>query len=534
MVVKKKKEISVDVLLLDTQSIQNLKAFTDDTEQNLPSLLLQCLHLHDGVQQIHCIKKIAPLLENLPSSSIGSDELRCCMSVLAEMYFTVGTKNPLKKVLGSLLNSVPDPCKKDTASALTSCLRREVTEEDVGSYRKVVDNLASCMDSFSLGGGCVISLMPEALRFLVKVLHTFQSQNKRLLGDGLAQTQLMHDLLTAVKLSMVLLQKCPDSVPDALLLQGPLWKTMCDLLRCFCGFLLDDDLLQNIQSTAGMAAILYLKIMIVDGDKLMDLVNNVILQSVAGSAVPDWFLACCDALCTDLPDTALLFLCQGALAMLDWKAGSLGCGGERLLLNLLSVLLSLSARPECHSSPRPSDDSGEESDAASLLDSDQAADVRRMVDSLVDAVNTTLKLQPDSATTQSSQGTPLRDATDRNIERFARSAFEAAGAALSPAFVAVWVAKAMVTWADTLRRGLCSQSGDPELVNMAAQIALADSERFRGVYSNLFVVPKKDGTVRPVLDLKILNRDNEMHLTPLIRYFFLRLETIIHSNKKRY
>ncbi|KAM4038567.1 uncharacterized protein ACNLHF_016924 [Anomaloglossus baeobatrachus] len=70
-------------------------------------------------------------------------------------------------------------------------------------------------------------------------------------------------------------------------------------------------------------------------------------------------------------------------------------------------------------------------------------------------------------------GTSLRDSTDRNIERFARSAFEAAGAALSPAFAAVWVAKTMVTWADTLRRGLCSQSGDPELVNMAAQIALA-------------------------------------------------------------
>ncbi|XP_073420301.1 tRNA (32-2'-O)-methyltransferase regulator THADA isoform X2 [Dendrobates tinctorius] len=206
--------------------------------------------------------------------------------------------------------------------------------------------MASCTDGFILGGRCVISLRPEALQFLLKVLHTFQSQNKRILGDGLAQTQLMHDLLTAVKLSMVLLQKCPESVQDVLQqdAQCPLRETMCDLLHCFCGFLLDDDLLQNIQSTAGMAVILYLKTMIVDSDKLMSLVNNLILQSGDPSAVPDWFMTCCKGLCSDLPDAALLFLCQGALAMLEWKAVNLGHEGERLLVNLLTVLLSLSAR----------------------------------------------------------------------------------------------------------------------------------------------------------------------------------------------
>ncbi|KAM3931868.1 tRNA (32-2'-O)-methyltransferase regulator THADA [Leptodactylus fuscus] len=344
MVVKKKKEISVDVLALDSPNIQNLKTFTDETEQGLPSLLLQCLRLQDGVQQIHCIKKIAALLENLPGTSSGTGVLRCCMDVLSEMYFTASAKNPLKKVLASSLSSVPDGCKSDTVSAFTSCLRKEIAVEDAGSYRKVLDSLASCMDSFSLGSSCVFSLLPEVLRFLVKVLHTFQSQNKRILGDGLAQTQLMHDLLTAVKLSMVLVQKCP--VQDSILqdAEGPLWKTMCDLLRSFCDILLDDDLLQNIQSTAGMAVILYLRTMLRDCDKLTHLVNTLILQPRDPADVPDWFLACCDSLCKELPDTALLFLCQGALAMLEWKSGNLDCGGEKLLVNLLTVLLSLSAR----------------------------------------------------------------------------------------------------------------------------------------------------------------------------------------------
>ncbi|KAG8584255.1 hypothetical protein GDO81_008754 [Engystomops pustulosus] len=342
MVVKKKKEISVDVLSLDSPNIQKLKTFTDDTEENLPSLLLHCLQLQDGVQQIHCIKKTVPLLQGLPGNSPDAEPFRCCLDVLSEMYFKVGTKNPLKKVLASSLNSIPDLCKSVAVSSFTSCLRKDIGTEDAGNYRKVVDNLASCMDSFSLGARCVLSLLPEVLQFLVKVLYTFQSQNKKILGDGLAQTQLMHDLLTAVKLSMVLVQKCPESVQRDD--QSPLRKTMFDLLCSFCDILLDDDLLQNIQSTAGMAVILYLKALLRDGDNLTHLVNNLILGCQDSTDVPDWFTARCDALCRDLPDTALLFLCQGALAMLEWKDGELGCGGEKLLINLLTVLLSLSAR----------------------------------------------------------------------------------------------------------------------------------------------------------------------------------------------
>ncbi|XP_069810892.1 tRNA (32-2'-O)-methyltransferase regulator THADA isoform X2 [Dendropsophus ebraccatus] len=346
MVVKKKKEISVDVLSLDSVNVKRLKNFADETGDNLPSLILQCLRLQDGVQQIHCVKKIVGLLESLPSSSCGTDSLRCCLDVLAEMYFTVGVKNPLKKVLASSLSSVPDSCNTDAVSAFTSCLRKDLAAEEAGSYRKVVDNLASCMDGFTLGSCCVTSLITEALQFLVKVLHTFQSHNKRILGDGLAQTQLMHDLLTAVKLSMVLVQKSPGAVQETMLpdIGGPLGKTMCDLLCSFCGILLDDDLLQNIQSTAGMAIVLYLKTMLKDCEKLTLLVNSLILQSWDPAEVPDWFTACCGSLCKDLPDTALLFLCQGALAMLEWKDGNLGLGGEKLLVNLLTILLSLIAR----------------------------------------------------------------------------------------------------------------------------------------------------------------------------------------------
>ncbi|XP_063774402.1 tRNA (32-2'-O)-methyltransferase regulator THADA isoform X2 [Pseudophryne corroboree] len=346
MVLKKKKEIKVDVLTLDGPSLEKLRAFADDKEQNLPSLICQCLQLQDGVQQIHCIKKIVPLLENLHSSTAGTEVLRCCLTVLAEMFFAVSAKNPLKKVLASLLVSVPDLCKKDAAYSFTCCLRNDITVEDPEHYRKAVGSLTSCMESFCLGSLCVSNLFQDVLRFLVKVLHTFQSQNKRVLGDGLAQTQLMHDLLAAVKLSMVVIQKSQVPAQESLQadVYSPLWKAMCDLLSCFTDILLDDDLLQNIQSTSGMAAILYLKTMLGDCDILTKLVSDLIMQSLDPVDAPDWFIECCGSLCMDLPDNALIFLCQGVLAMLEWKGGNLGQGGENLLLNLLKVLLSLSSR----------------------------------------------------------------------------------------------------------------------------------------------------------------------------------------------
>ncbi|KAE8600637.1 hypothetical protein XENTR_v10013341 [Xenopus tropicalis] len=346
MVLKKKKELKVDVLVFDGPSIQRLKDFVDEKEQNVPALLLQCVQLQDGVQQIHCIKQIVPILGSLPEDSTNAGMVCACLDVLSEMYFSLNSKNPLKKVLASSLNSVPDQYKPDAVSAFTRCLAEDIATEDPEQYRKVVDDLASCMENFSLGSSCVTSLFLEALQFLERVLRMFQSQNKRILGNGLAQTQLIHDLLTAVKLSMILVQKVQDPIQTALqsCSAAPLWRTLCDLLGRFADLVMDEDLLQNVQCTSGMAVVLYLKTMLHDSSKLPKLVSNVILCTVDPVDTPDWFLSCCRRFCMDLPDTALIFLGQGALAMLEWKDGSMGEGSEKLLLDLLDVLLFQSSR----------------------------------------------------------------------------------------------------------------------------------------------------------------------------------------------
>ncbi|CAJ0955857.1 unnamed protein product [Ranitomeya imitator] len=52
----------------------------------------------------------------------------------------------------------------------------------------------------------------------------------------------------------------------------------------------------------------------------------------------------------------------------------------------------------------------------------------------------------------------------------------------------------------------CRLAAIASLLKAGVIAPIPEKERFTGFYSNLFVVPKKDGKVRPILDLKLLNR----------------------------
>ncbi|CAJ0935182.1 unnamed protein product [Ranitomeya imitator] len=93
----------------------------------------------------------------------------------------------------------------------------------------------------------------------------------------------------------------------------------------------------------------------------------------------------------------------------------------------------------------------------------------------------------------SSEGASIKNPTDRQIDNMARSAFESLAAALFP-FLPLRRAKASAFF-----QAISSLKEDGVI------IPVPQSERIQGFYSNLFIVPKKDCTVRPILDLKLLN-----------------------------
>ncbi|XP_048152089.1 thyroid adenoma-associated protein isoform X1 [Corvus hawaiiensis] len=346
MVLKKKKEIQVDAFFLDHHQLEKLQRFSMTEEQNLASLLLHCAQLRNGIQQIQCIKQIMPLVKQMDQNSAGDPMVKACLDVLGETYFSLSGKNPLKKVLASSLNGLPGHLMVSAVQSFVCCLREELKTTDVYLYRKVLDNLASCMEDFSLGRACIKNLFEEVLQFLQKLLLDIQEENRKNHGNRIVQTQLMHDLLIAIKVSMMLIQKLQENIQGSLWKHNEsfVWQSMCSLLKSSTNFLMDATLLQTVQTTSGLAVILFIRAMYEPVEELPSLISDLLLGTMEHSAVPAWFVRNCGALCTaELPDSVLLFLCHGALAMLDWKNGSMGENGEKLLLDIASVLLSLSS-----------------------------------------------------------------------------------------------------------------------------------------------------------------------------------------------
>ncbi|XP_058692446.1 thyroid adenoma-associated protein [Poecile atricapillus] len=346
MVLKKKKEIRVDAFFLDHHQLEKLQRFSKAEEHNLASLLLRCAQLKNGIQQIQCIKQMMPLVEQMDQNSAGDPMVKACLDVLGETYFSLGAKNPLKKVLASSLNGLPGHLMMSAVQSFVCCLREELKTTDVYLYRKVLDNLASCMEDFSLGRACIKNLFEEVLQFLQKLLFDIQEENRQNHGNRIVQTQLMHDLLIAIKVSMMLIQKFQENIQGSLWKHSEsfVWQSMCSLLKSSTNFLMDETLLQTVQTTSGLAVILFTRAMYEPVEELPSLISDLLLGTVEHSGVPAWFVGNCGVLCTaELPDSVLLFLCHGALAMLDWKNGSMGENGEKLLLDIASVLLSLSS-----------------------------------------------------------------------------------------------------------------------------------------------------------------------------------------------
>ncbi|KFP89513.1 Thyroid adenoma-associated protein, partial [Apaloderma vittatum] len=351
MVLKKKKEIQVDAFFLDDQQLEKLQRFSKAEEQNLASLLLHCAQLNNGIQQIQCIKQILPLVKKMDQNSACDPMVKACLDILGETYFSLCVKNPLKKVLASSLNSLPEQFMTLAVESFVRCLREELKTTDVYLYRKVLDNLASCMEDFSLGRASIKNLFEEVLQFLQKSLLDIQEENRQVNsvknhGNHLVQTQLMHDLLIAIKVSMMVVQKLQENIQGSLWKhhESFVWRSMCSLLKSSTSFLVDATLLQTVHTTSGLAVILFIKAMYDPVEELPSLISNLLLGSLKLTGVPAWFVSNCGTLyMEELPDSVLLCLSHGALAMLEWKNGTMGENGEKLLLDIASILLSLSS-----------------------------------------------------------------------------------------------------------------------------------------------------------------------------------------------
>uniref|UniRef100_A0AAY5KM06 tRNA (32-2'-O)-methyltransferase regulator THADA n=1 Tax=Esox lucius TaxID=8010 RepID=A0AAY5KM06_ESOLU len=157
-----------------------------------------------------------------------------------------------------------------------------------------------------------------------------------LAGCHVLQAQLMHSCLAAVKASMLVVQRSQDLISAALQAGNPdctLQPTLSGLLDCYTHILTDEEFVQAVQSTAGMAVVLLIRSVLGCGDEV---------ASLGAECAPLWLRESCVGLYdSGRPAGVSLYLCHGALAMLNWRGASQGPRRDQLLLLVPHTLLAL-------------------------------------------------------------------------------------------------------------------------------------------------------------------------------------------------
>ncbi|KAL0964358.1 hypothetical protein UPYG_G00322790 [Umbra pygmaea] len=352
--VTKKKTVKVEAVILEKDKLDKLKASLavgggDEGTRQLAQTLRNCLALTDPVQQIQLVKKAGCQLVQLREEETSNGPLlQACLNTLALIYTSLQAKNPLRRASASALSSVPNWLQEQTFVCLSVCMSDCLSSlgSDQTSYPHLIDSITSCLDSFPLGERSIHSLLSEVLKFLHKALSEYLQMNSGLAGCHVLQAQLMHWCLAAVKASMLVVQRSQELISMALQaahLHCTLQPALSGLLDCYTHILTDEEFVQSVQSTAGMAVVLFTRSVIGCEDEVASVVAGLLQGSEQGTeCAPMWLKESCAGLYdSGRPAGVSLYLCHGALAMLNWREASQGPQREQLLLLVPHTLLEL-------------------------------------------------------------------------------------------------------------------------------------------------------------------------------------------------
>uniref|UniRef100_A0A3P8S9T9 tRNA (32-2'-O)-methyltransferase regulator THADA n=1 Tax=Amphiprion percula TaxID=161767 RepID=A0A3P8S9T9_AMPPE len=343
--VVKKKTAKVEAVVLEEEKLHKLIVSLsidggDDGVRQVAQTLQSCLELTEPVQQIQLVKKAGSQLEALNEEQSDGVLLDACLHTLALVYTSLQAKNPLRRAIASALGSAPEWLQEHTVNSLSVCLSECMSSSPSEQYSHVVDTISACLDGFPLGE----CLPLPFVQMYTKVLSEYLHQNSGLAGRHIAQAQLMQSCLAAVKTSMLVVQRSQDTLSVTLQADQDHCKledTLGSLLGCYMHILTDEEFIQSVQSTAGMAVVLLIRSVMGFGDDVASVVTT-LLKCSGFDAAPQWLKQKCEGLCTSgRPPGVSLYLCHGALAMLNWKGALPGPQWEQLLLLVPNTLLDL-------------------------------------------------------------------------------------------------------------------------------------------------------------------------------------------------
>uniref|UniRef100_A0A8C4DGL9 tRNA (32-2'-O)-methyltransferase regulator THADA n=1 Tax=Dicentrarchus labrax TaxID=13489 RepID=A0A8C4DGL9_DICLA len=319
--VVKKKTARVEAVVLDEDKLHQLIG-------NVAQLLTTVCDVSQR-PSLWAGSQLEALSEEQPDGAL----LDACLHTLSLVYTSLQAKNPLRRAIASALASVPVWLQERAVNRLSACVSDCLSDPAADRYPHLTDSQTAVKVSASL-------LLCVVLQFLHKGLSEYLHQNSGLAGRHIAQAQLMQSCLAAVKTSMLVIQRSQEAVSAALEAEQShceLEDTLSSLLGSYIHILTDEEFIQSVQSTAGMAVVLLIRSVIGCGDEVASGLDS----------APQWLKQRCEGLCTSgRPPGVSLYLCHGALAMLSWKGALPGPQWEQLLLLVPDTLLDLDVRYE--------------------------------------------------------------------------------------------------------------------------------------------------------------------------------------------
>ncbi|XP_053357978.1 thyroid adenoma-associated protein [Clarias gariepinus] len=353
--VLKKKAPRVEPVVLDSVELKilttSLSVDGHDDSRKLAQVLNACLTSIDPVQQVQLVSKAGSMLEHMVEAEAPPDPLLVtCLDTLAVIYTnTLQAKNPLRRAVASALGNVPDWLREKAVCCLCERLTASLSSCSSEHYSHLTESITSCLDSFPIGEECVHRLITEVLHFFQKAVGEYLEQNRGLAGRHVAQAQLMQSCLAVVKASMLVVQRSQEVISAVQLKMSnssALQQAFSGLLQCYTQILTDEEFVQAVQSTAGMAVVLLIRSVMGNGEGVAVMVAGLLqCAQQEGDSAPQWLKESCTGLyVSNRPAALALYLSHGALAMLNWKGRTLGLQDEKLLLLIPEVILSLDAR----------------------------------------------------------------------------------------------------------------------------------------------------------------------------------------------
>ncbi|XP_031550253.1 thyroid adenoma-associated protein homolog [Actinia tenebrosa] len=325
---KKPKQIYHQRINIDDCYVIKLKDLQHKSSISFIDLLLKCLNEIDSIKQTALLKKIGSAFNEVTLEEDITPDANVCLEVLTEIFVVLDFKNPTRRALASLFDSLPESFYNTASRSLSSSVIKKLQDyenkvtADV-DLRPAIDMVSSLMENFNLGNDIIKLNGEPVLNFLATCLQHLVSRAS-VAENPVDQTTRMMDCLATIKTVIAVLQKNSNKIIKEAQSNGSNLHLWVDHVKGIMEQLmqvLNQEFLPDCQTASGMTLCLIVYLFSRRGSVAEAVLETVFPhhaeQNKQQTTTPDWITKVFQAKTWEVPISYnQLCLCHGVLTMI--------------------------------------------------------------------------------------------------------------------------------------------------------------------------------------------------------------------------